>query len=68
MLLFGGMCNIWISDLKRGGMLKWGLMRHLGRNTEDTGAEGVLNVGTRLKQFQRRRLLLCGLEIAFAIF
>lgn len=43
-------------------------MSHNNRNMKDIGAEGALKCGSLLKQFQGRRILLCGLEIVLFYF
>jgi hypothetical protein len=68
MLLLGGM---WILELwirKTVECFQWGLMDHPSRNMEDSVAEGELNCGVQFKSIQRRRILVCCLEIIFVIF
>jgi hypothetical protein len=43
-------------------------MHHPSRSVEDSGAEGDLNRGVWLKEFQRRILLIRDLEIILVIF
>ena len=68
MFLIGGMWTLGLWIRKAVELFKWGLMDCSSRSVEDGGAEGDVNCGAQLKRFQRRRMLVCGLETSLVIF